>query len=118
MFLATVPIRSSEQKTRLINGLSSPYGMPGHPGTPLANQKINKPRREANMGWMISVGTAGTKGKSGSAQGLTLCFDAEGMHARVKMYPDAAAAPAAAALPTAQAQRVWRNVLATLVGTE
>lgn len=70
------------------------------------------------MGWMISVGTAGTKGKSGSTQGLTLCFDAEGMHARVKMVPGAASAAAGAALPTAQAQQVWGKVLATLVGTD
>ena len=74
------------------------------------------------MGWVISVGQAGVKGKKTGAQALMLSVDVEGTAARVKVYrgPDAglytSTAAQPGALPAWQAQRVWQNVLSTLVG--
>lgn len=73
------------------------------------------------MGWTISVGQAGVKGKQAARrtnqqtglQPLMLSVDVDGMAARVKVYPDARTEAAA---PAWQAQRVWQNVLSTLVG--
>jgi hypothetical protein len=73
------------------------------------------------MGWTISVGQAGSKGKhsakqanrQSSAQALMLSVDVQGVAARVKVYPDA---HTDAAAPAWQAQRVWQTVLSTLVG--
>jgi hypothetical protein len=60
------------------------------------------------MGWIISVGKAGAKGRTGSAQAVSLRMDMQGMAAQVRIFP--------ATLPAWQAQRVWQNVLTTLVG--
>jgi hypothetical protein len=70
------------------------------------------------MGWIISVGKAGAKGRAGSAQAVSLRMDVQGMAAQVRIYPAAGqmASDAADALPVWQAQRVWQNVLTTLVG--
>lgn len=75
------------------------------------------------MGWTISVGTAGAAGKSskgGKAQALSVCIDAQGMTARVTVFPNADRTPSgdAGSIPAWQAQRVWQNILSTLVGTE
>jgi hypothetical protein len=59
------------------------------------------------MGWIISVGKAGAKGTVGGAQGLALHVNVQGMEGQVKI---------AGAVPAWQAQRVWQNVLSTLVG--
>jgi hypothetical protein len=70
------------------------------------------------MGWIISVGKAGAKGRAGNAQAVSLRMDMQGMAAQVRIYPAAgqAASNALDALPAWQAQRVWQNVLTTLVG--
>lgn len=75
------------------------------------------------MGWTISVGTAGaaaTAGKGGKAQTLSIDIDAHGLKAQVKVSPNADRTPSgdAGSIPAWQAQRVWQNVLSTLVGTE
>jgi hypothetical protein len=65
------------------------------------------------MGWTISVGTAGarsSKGKGGRPQALSVWIDAQGVTAQVKVIPNADRT-------TLEAQRVWQNVLSTLVGT-
>ncbi|CAH0215654.1 hypothetical protein SRABI118_02095 [Massilia sp. Bi118] len=69
------------------------------------------------MGWIISVGRAGVKRTSG-LQAVSLRVDVQGMPPQVKVFADAGrlAANSADALPALQAQRVWQNVLATLVG--
>jgi hypothetical protein len=61
------------------------------------------------MGWIISVGKAGAKGRAGGtqAQALSLRVNVQGMEGQVKV---------AGAVPAWQAQRVWQNVLSTLVG--
>jgi hypothetical protein len=61
------------------------------------------------MGWIISVGKAGAKGRTAGAQAVSLRVDVQGMTAQVKVFPDAGA------IPAWQAQRVWQNVLSTLV---
>jgi len=74
------------------------------------------------MGWVISVGQAGVKGKQTNqqtdARALMLSVDVQGTAARVKVYPDAhmgtVTEPGMAS--AWQAQRVWQNVLSTLVG--
>jgi hypothetical protein len=74
------------------------------------------------MGWVISVGQAGVKGRQSrtqaGAQTLTLSVDVQGAAARVKVYPDGrmGAESGTGPVPAWQAQRVWQNVLATLVG--
>jgi len=70
------------------------------------------------MGWIISVGRAGAKGRTGSAQAVSLRMDMQGMTAQVRIFPAAGhpASGTADALPAWQAQRVWQNVLTTLVG--
>lgn len=65
------------------------------------------------MGWMISVGTPGarsSKGRGGRPQALSVC---------IKVYPNAGRTTLddAGSTPAWQAQRVWQNVLSTLVGT-
>ena len=60
------------------------------------------------MGWIISVGKAGAKGRAENAQAVSLRVDMQGMAAQVRVLPDT--------LPAWQAQRVWQNVLTTLVG--
>jgi hypothetical protein len=72
------------------------------------------------MGWIISVGRAGARGKGKGGQILSVCFDADRIPARVKVCADAGepASQAADAVPSWQAQRVWRNVLSTLVGPD
>jgi hypothetical protein len=74
------------------------------------------------MGWTISVGTAGarsSKGKGGRPQALSVCIDAQGVIAQVKVFPNADRTTLvdAGSTPAWQAQRVWQNVLSTLVGT-
>lgn len=74
------------------------------------------------MGWVISVGQAGVKRKQTSqqtgVQALMLSVDVQGAAARIKVYPDARTGTAteSAMAPAWQAQRVWQNVLSTLVG--
>jgi len=65
------------------------------------------------MGWTISVGTAGarsSKGRGGRPQALSVC---------IKVFPNADRTTLvdAGSTPAWQAQRVWQNVLSTLVGT-
>ena len=62
------------------------------------------------MGWIISVGKAGAKGRAAGAQAVSLRVDVQGMAAQVKIFPESGA------IPAWQAQRVWQNVLSTLVG--
>ena len=74
------------------------------------------------MGWTISVGTAGarsSKGRGGRPQALSVCIDAQGVTAQVKLFPnpDRTTSDNAGSIPAWQAQRVWQNVLSTLVGT-
>ena len=74
------------------------------------------------MGWTISVGSAGartSKGKGGRPQALSVCIDAQGVTAQVKVFPNADRTTSgdAGSIPAWQAQRVWQNVLSTLVGT-
>jgi hypothetical protein len=61
------------------------------------------------MGWIISVGKAGAKGKTAGAQAVSLRVDVQGMAAQVRIFPESGA------IPAWQAQRVWQNVLSTLV---
>jgi hypothetical protein len=64
------------------------------------------------MGWTISVGTAGVRGskaRGGGPQALSVYVDAQGVTAQVKVIPSAGS------MPAWQAQRVWQNVLSTLV---
>jgi hypothetical protein len=70
------------------------------------------------MGWTISVGRAGAKGRKAGVQAVALRVDVQGMAAQVRVYPtaDRTATGAADAIPAWQAQRVWQNVLSTLVG--
>lgn len=70
------------------------------------------------MGWMISVGRAGAKGSRAGAPALSVLVDVQGTAARVMVYPDAErrSPGGAGANPAWQAQRVWQNVLSTLVG--
>jgi hypothetical protein len=44
------------------------------------------------------------------AQAVSLRVDVQGMAAQVKIFPESGA------IPAWQAQRVWQNVLSTLVG--
>ena len=74
------------------------------------------------MGWTISVGTAGARsstGRGGRPQALSICIDAQGVTAQVKVFPNAdrTTSDNAGSIPAWQAQRVWQNVLSTLVGT-
>ena len=78
------------------------------------------------MGWKISVGTAEarnnaakSKGKGGRTQALSVWIDAHGVIAQVKVSPNADRTTLvnAGSTPAGQAQRVWQNVLSTLVGT-
>lgn len=78
------------------------------------------------MGWKISVGTAEarnnaakSKGKGGRTQALSVWIDAHGVTAQVKVSLNADRPPSgnAGSIPAWQAQRVWQNVLSTLVGT-
>ena len=73
------------------------------------------------MGWKISVGTAGargSKGRGGIPQVLSVWTDAHGVTAQVKVVPNAdrTTSDNAGSIPAWQAQRVWQNVLSTLVG--
>ena len=70
------------------------------------------------MGWIISVGRAGAKGRAAGVQALSLRMDVQGMAAQVRVFPDngPAASRTDDLLPARQAQRVWQNVLSTLVG--
>jgi hypothetical protein len=72
------------------------------------------------MGWIISVGTAGVKGKGGQGgQVLSLNLDARGVPARIRIFEDAGdtASRPAGMRPARQEQRIWRHVLATLTDT-
>jgi len=78
------------------------------------------------MGWTISVGTAGarrsktsSKAGGGRTQALSIWIDAHGVTAQVKVSPNAdrTTLDKAGSIPAWQAQRVWQNVLSTLVGT-
>jgi hypothetical protein len=74
------------------------------------------------MGWTISVGTAGARGnkaRGGRSQALSVCFDAQGVTAQVRVFPNAdrTTPDHAGSIPAWQAQRVWQNVLSALVGT-
>jgi hypothetical protein len=74
------------------------------------------------MGWTISVGTAGarsSKGRGGRPQALSVCIDAQGVTAQVKVFPNADRTTSgdAGSIPAWQAQHVWQDVLSTLVGT-
>ena len=79
------------------------------------------------MGWTISVGTAGARSSKaknsnaggGRAQALSVWIDAHGVTAQVKVSPNADRTTFgnAGSIPAWQAQRVWQNVLSTLVGT-
>jgi len=71
------------------------------------------------MGWIISVGKAGNRhqDKQQGGQVLSMRFDATGVPARIDVFNDAGPAPTGA-VPARQAQRIWRNVLATLTDTE
>jgi hypothetical protein len=70
------------------------------------------------MGWIISVGRAGAKGRAAGVQALSLRVDVQGMAAQVRVFPESGpAAPSTEdLLPARQAQRVWQNILSTLVG--
>jgi hypothetical protein len=75
------------------------------------------------MGWIISVGQAGVKGRQagrqagGQTEALMLSVDVHGTAARIKLYPDARTEAIETGAASAwQAQRVWQNVLSTLVG--
>ncbi len=71
------------------------------------------------MGWIISVGKAGAKGRAAGAQALSVSIDVQGLAAQVKVFPNADRTTSgdAGSIPAWQAQRVWQNVLSTLVGT-
>lgn len=71
------------------------------------------------MGWIISVGQAGTKGRTTNAQAMNIYVDLQGAAARVQVFAAHGASGSrggATSLPAHQAQRVWQNVLSTLVG--
>jgi hypothetical protein len=97
-------------------------GLRWHTACKAKCQTTDRERKENDMGWVISVGQAGVKGRqSGTqagAQALTLSVDVQGAAARVKVYPDGhmGAESGTGAVPAWQAQRVWQNVLSTLVG--
>jgi len=77
------------------------------------------------MGWTISVGTAGARSTTNSSRGgrtqaLSVWIDAHGVTAQIKVSPNAGRTTSshdAGSIPAWQAQRVWQNVLSTLVGT-
>jgi hypothetical protein len=46
------------------------------------------------MGWIISVGKAGAKGKTAGAQAVSLRVDVQGMTAQVKVFQDTGPVPA------------------------
>jgi hypothetical protein len=68
------------------------------------------------MGWIISVGRAGSARKQRNAQAgeqvVSVSIDVQGVPARIKVFNDAGA------IPAWQARRVWRNLLTTLAYTE
>jgi hypothetical protein len=101
---------------QLLGYLSSPVRHTWH--ADCKREETNE-NREAEMAWIISVGRAGAKGRAAEVQAVSLRIDVEGIGAQVRVFPDAgrAAPGGAAAMPAWQAQRVWRNVLATLVET-
>lgn len=70
------------------------------------------------MAWMISVGKAGAKGRAAGVQAVSLRIDVAGMAAQVKFFPNADRTTSGdtGSIPAWQAQRVWQNVLSTLVG--
>ena len=69
------------------------------------------------MGWTISVGKAGTNSRMTSAQALKIYVEVQGSATRIQVYGENDAASAeVASTPARQAQRVWQNVLSTLVG--
>jgi hypothetical protein len=70
------------------------------------------------MAWMISVGRAGAKGRA-APQAVSLQVNVQGMRAQVKVFPNADRTTSGdtGSIPAWQAQRVWQNVLSTLVGT-
>ena len=74
------------------------------------------------MGWIISVGKAGSKDQDRQQGGqvLSMRFDATGVPARIDVFNDAVPtlSQSTGAVPARQAQRIWRNVLATLTDTE
>jgi hypothetical protein len=88
------------------------------PGTPIAVvENTKRGQKETEMGWIISVGRAGAKRASG-VQAVSLRMDVQGMPVQVKVFPDGGCHPASSAdaLDARQAQRVWQNVLSSLVG--
>jgi hypothetical protein len=62
------------------------------------------------MGWIISVGKAGAKGRLANTQPVSLRVDVQGLATQVRVFPDSGTSPAW------QAQRVLQTVLSTLVG--
>lgn len=68
------------------------------------------------MGWIISVGRAGSARKQGNAQAggqvVSVSLDVHGVPARIRVFDDTGA------IPAWQARRIWRNLLATLADTE
>jgi hypothetical protein len=96
------------------------FGLRWHTACKVKSQTTDRERKENDMGWVISVGEAGVKGRQSRTQvgALTLSVDVEGATARLKVYPDGhmGAESGAGAVPAWQAQRVWQNVLSTLVG--
>lgn len=68
------------------------------------------------MGWIISVGTAGSGNKPHKAQVLGISVDMQGVAARIQVFGDDR--QAAGAIPARQAQRILRSVLSTLTDTE
>lgn len=70
------------------------------------------------MAWMISVGRAGAKGRAAGVQAVSLRIDVQGMAAQVKVFPNADRTTSGdtGSIPAWQVQRVWQNVLSTLVG--
>jgi len=68
------------------------------------------------MGWVISVGSAGSATKQNNAQAgrqvVSVSIDVQGVPARIKVFSDAGA------IPAWQARRIWRNLLTTLADTE
>lgn len=68
------------------------------------------------MGWIISVGRAGSATKQKNVQGgtqfVSVSIDVQGVPARIKVFNDAGA------IPAWQARRIWRNLLTTLADTE
>ena len=68
------------------------------------------------MGWIISVGRAGSARKQRNAQAgeqvVSVSIDVQGVPARIKVFDDSGA------IPAWQARRIWRNLLTTLADTE